>query len=52
MVTRVIILRNIKKEYPNGIDYVYIDNKTRFHLDKYPQTKWGNPCGLKYGLEA
>jgi hypothetical protein len=54
MVTRVINLRNIKKEYPNGIDYIYIGNKIRFHPDKYPQTKWGNPWAKdlkKYGRD-
>jgi Domain of unknown function (DUF4326) len=38
MTTKVINLHN---EKPPG--YVYIGMKDRFHPDKYPQTKWGNP---------
>ena len=37
MSTRVI---NIKSKQPFD---VYIGNRIRFHPQKYPQTKWGNP---------
>ena len=37
ITTRVI---NIKSK--QGFD-VYIGNRIRFHPQKYPQTKWGNP---------
>ena len=48
MTTRVI---NIKTLEPYD---VYIGNLVRFHPEKYPQTKWGNPyskCLKKYGRE-
>ena len=54
MTTHVINLHNRKKEYPNGIDYVYIGNLIWRHPDKYPQTKWGNPWAKdlkKYGRD-
>jgi hypothetical protein len=37
MTTRVI---NIKSKQPFD---VYIGNRIRFHPQKYPQTRWGNP---------
>jgi hypothetical protein len=46
MTTRVI---NIKSKQPFD---VYIGNRIRFHPEKYPQTKWGNPYAKylkKYG---
>ena len=48
MTTRVI---NIKTLEPYD---VYIGNFVRFHPEKYPQTKWGNPYSKylkKYGRE-
>jgi len=46
MTIRVI---NIKSKQPFD---VYIGNRIRFHPEKYPQTKWGNPYAMylkKYG---
>jgi hypothetical protein len=46
MTTRVI---NIKNKQPFD---VYIGNRIRFHPEKYPQSKWGNPYAKylkKYG---
>ena len=37
MTTRVI---NVKSKQPFD---VYIGNRIRFHPQKYPQSKWGNP---------
>jgi Domain of unknown function (DUF4326) len=40
---------NIKSKQPFD---VYIGNRIRFHPEKYPQTKWGNPYAKyvkKYG---
>jgi Domain of unknown function (DUF4326) len=40
---------NIKSKQPFD---VYIGNRIRFHPQKYPQTKWGNPYAKylkKYG---
>jgi hypothetical protein len=48
LTTRVI---NIKTLEPYD---VYIGNFVRFHPEKYPQTKWGNPYSKylkKYGRE-
>jgi hypothetical protein len=48
MTTRVI---NIKTLEPYD---VYIGNLVRFHPERYPQTKWGNPYSKylkKYGRE-
>jgi hypothetical protein len=46
MTTPVI---NIKNKQPFD---VYIGNRIRFHPEKYPQSKWGNPYAKylkKYG---
>jgi hypothetical protein len=40
---------NIKSKEPYD---VYIGNRIRFHLQKYPQSTWGNPYSVKkYGRE-
>jgi hypothetical protein len=46
MSTRIINIKN-KQDFD-----VYIGNRIRFHPQKYPQTKWGNPYAKylkKYG---
>jgi hypothetical protein len=48
MTTHVINIKS--KEHFD----VYIGNRIRYHPDKYPQTKWGNPWAKdlkKYGRD-
>ena len=49
MTTRVINCKGGHENYD-----VYIGNRIRFHPEKYPQSKWGNPYARylkKYGRD-